>query len=82
MAIRKVETVVEIGEDRRLVVQLPGDIPVGAHHVVAILDEVIHGASESTITSAKSWTFPVLANAAWPANMPLTRDGIYDDDGR
>jgi hypothetical protein len=82
MPTRTIETVVKIGEDRRLIVQLPADVPVGTHHVVAILDEATHESPQAASGTTGAWTFPVLANAQWPADMPLTREEMYDDDGR
>jgi hypothetical protein len=79
MSIRTIEAVVKIEEDRRLIVQLPADVPLGIHRVVAVLDD-------APVPSAQDangvWAFPVLANAVWPADMPLTREEIYGDDGR
>jgi hypothetical protein len=78
MPIRTIETIAIVGEDRRLVLQLPIDVPVGRHRVIAVLDE----APESTGLAGASWRFPVVADAHWPADMPLTRAEMYDDHGR
>ena len=77
MRTHTIDTIVKIGEDRRLIVQLPADVPVGTHHVVAILDEATQESPPPA--SVTEWTFPVLANAQWPADMPLTREEMYDD---
>jgi hypothetical protein len=83
MAIRTIEASVKIGEDRRLIVQLPSDVPVGIHRVVAVLDEAPETPLDAGNGNAKQpWTFPVLANAQWPGDMPMTREEMYDDDGR
>jgi hypothetical protein len=82
MAIRTIEAIVKIDEDRRLVVQLPSDVPVGRHRVVAILDETPEEPLQAADSAVVPWTFPVLTNANWPADMPLTREEMYDDDGR
>lgn len=76
MPIRTIESVVDIAEDRRLVVQLPDDIPVGRHRVVTVLDEASEG------TTVEEWTFPILEEAEWPAGMPLTREQMYGEHGR
>jgi hypothetical protein len=73
-----IETTAIIGEDRRLIVQLPPEVPPGIHRVRAVLDEAPPEAPSST---APEWVFPVLANAQWPGDMPLTREELYDDDG-
>lgn len=82
MAIRTIEAIVKIDEDRRLVVQLPSDVPVGRHRVVAVLDEATEESLDTANGVTSPWTFPVVANAQWPADMPLTREEMYDDDGR
>jgi hypothetical protein len=82
MSTRTIETVVKIGEDRRLIVQLPADVPVGTHHVVAILDEATQESPQGASGTTGEWTFPVLTNAQWPADMPLTRAEMYGDVGR
>jgi hypothetical protein len=79
MAIRTIETVVEVDEDRRIVVQLPDDVPVGRHRVVTVLDEA---PEKSPSGNAMDWKFPVLPEAQWPADMPLTREEMYDEHGR
>lgn len=81
MSIRTIETVVDIDEDRRLVVQLPLDVPLGRHRVVTVLDED-RLPERPTADHIDEWKFPVLADAQWPADMPLTRAEMYGDDGR
>ena len=77
--MRTIETVVNIETDRKLVMQLPEDVPVGIHRVVAILEEAV---APPTGDAATDWKFPVLTNAQWPVDMPLRREEMYDDDGR
>lgn len=78
MGTRTIETIVEIGEDRRLIVQLPHEIPVGQHRVIATLDPSEPGSTEAS----RPWTFPVLNTAQWPADMPMNREELYGDSGR
>ena len=82
MPIRTIETLVNIEADRRLIVQLPADVPVGLHRVALVLDEAADGAGPADANAAESWSFPVVACAHWPADMPLTRTEMYDDHGR
>ncbi len=80
MGTHTVDAVVDIGADRKLVVQLPADAPLGLYRVVAHLD-----ALENQAESPKSpagWTFSILADAQWPDHMPLSRTEMYTDDGR
>jgi hypothetical protein len=82
MPIRTIETVVTIDDDRRLIVQLPADVPVGLHRVALVLDEVGDHTGPVDAGTAGSWRFPVVECAQWPADMPLTREELYDDHGR
>ena len=81
MPIRTIETVVNIEEDRRLIIQLPADVPLGQHRVVAVLDDAAESAAPPTEPPAAPWTFPVLHEAQWPDDMPLKREEMYDDNG-
>ncbi len=78
MAIRTIETIANIDEDRRVILQLPADVPVGKHRLVAVLDE----ATEESPAAGAAWSFPVVPDATWPADMPLRREEMYDDHGR
>ncbi len=80
MAILTVEAVVEIKEDRQLIVQLPPNAPLGRHRVVAVLEEDVATQSAGAYSAGKS--FPTLNEACWPPDMPLTRQEMYDDGGR
>ena len=80
MGTHTVDVVVEIGTDRKLVVQLPADAPLGLHHMVAFLDALENQAESPK--SASGWKFPILAEAQWPEDMPLSRTEMYTDDGR
>jgi hypothetical protein len=50
--------------------------------VVAILDEATQESPQGASGTTGEWTFPVLTNAQWPADMPLTRAEMYGDVGR
>ena len=78
--MRTIEAIVEIAEDRKLIVQLPPDVPLGRHRVVAVLDEATECPADSPQNG--TWAFPVLEEAQWPEDMPLTREDMYGDDGR
>ena len=79
MPIRTIDTIIDVAEDHSGQVQLPADIPVGRHRIIAII-----GDDGTSATSPRSgeWTFPVIADAEWPENMPVTREEMYGDDGR
>ncbi|MDX1962058.1 MAG: hypothetical protein SFX18_02830 [Pirellulales bacterium] len=80
MPIRTIETVVDIDEDRRVLVQLPLDVPVGRHRLIAVLDETTELAPSPPVTG--TWSFPVLNEAKWSYDLPLSRGELYSDDGR
>lgn len=82
MPLRTIDTVVNIDEDRRLIVQLPSDVPTGRHRVVAVLDESADTSAHPGVSPGVEWSFPVLTQAQWPADMPLTREPMYGDNGR
>lgn len=84
MAIRTIQAVVDIADDRRLVVQLPPDTPTGRHRVVAVLDEVSLVKTEAGVVSKpksaeKGWRFLVLEGTAWPDGMEFHREDLYGD---
>jgi hypothetical protein len=82
MPIRTIEAIVTIEADRRLIVQLPADVPLGRHRIALVLDEASESADPAAAASAGTWKFPVVADAQWPADMPLSRTAMYDDHGR
>jgi hypothetical protein len=45
---------------------------------------VTEAPDETAIKPAESTSleFPVIANAQWPADMPMNREELYNDDGR
>ena len=73
MAMRTIETIVEVDEARQLVVQLPPDVPVGKHKLVAILDESV----EVGQANRPAWKFPVLEGTSWPAGLTFRREDLY-----
>ena len=79
MAICTVEAVVVIGDDRKLVLQLPPDVTTGRHRIVATVEEEPACLSGDAL---RDWSFPVIAEAQWSDDMPLSRDQMYGDDGR
>jgi hypothetical protein len=82
MPLRTIDTVVNLDDDRRLIVQLPPDVPTGRHRVVAVLDEAADTSATPAVSPREEWSFPVLTEAQWPADMPLTREQMYGDNGR
>jgi hypothetical protein len=79
MPIRTIDTIIDVAVDHSGQLQLPADIPVGRHRIIAIINDE---SASDTSPSNGAWSFPIVAGAAWPANMPVTRGEMYGDDGR
>jgi hypothetical protein len=75
--MRTIETVVNVGVDRKLTVQLPSDIPTGTHAVVVVIDEI---PKPRRAFSMKD--FPAHDVGPWPEGFTVRREEIYGDDGR
>ncbi len=74
MAIHTIKTEAVVGEDHRLVIQLPAEVPTGTHEVVAVVSVADHEAP----TGACDEPFPVLEGTTWPEGMTVNREDLYD----
>lgn len=79
MAIKTLDTVVTVPEDRTVTLQLPPEVTTGPHRIIAIIDEPSELESEA---APKPFVFPVIPEARWPDDMPIRREDLYGDDGR
>ena len=75
--MRTIETTATITAEGTLTVQVPPDIPPGPHHVVVLIDDQL-ALSEAHPRHA----VPVIYVGAWPADLSLRREDMYDDEGR
>lgn len=75
--MRTIETTVMIGADGKLVLQLPPDIAPGEHRIVLVIEEQSVPAEKRPPLD-----FPVIDAGAWPENLSLSREDLYDDFGR
>ena len=72
-----IETTATITAEGTLIVQVPPDIPPGSHHIVVWIDD-----QPGRPDTHARHDFPVIHVGAWPANLSLRREDMYDDDGR
>jgi hypothetical protein len=72
-----IETTAYIGEDRKLVVQLPAEVEPGEHHIVVVITDV-----PATGPQRQPLQLPVAHPDNWPDNLPLRREDMYGDWGR
>jgi len=76
--MRTIETTATITAEGTLTVQVPPDIPPGPHHIVVWIDD-----DHPALPDARQrHDVPVLHVGAWPADLSLRREDMYDDDGR
>lgn len=75
--MKTIQTMVRVGEDRKLTVQLPEDVPPGEHAVVVVIDERPGPGAPFTMKD-----FPSHDVGPWPEGFTARREEIYGDDGR
>lgn len=73
-----IEATVEVGPDRRIVLQAPVDLTPGIYRVVVQVIEP--QAPPGTVDIAAN--MPQLDVGPWPENLSLRREDLYGDDGR
>jgi hypothetical protein len=82
------EATVIVGEDRKLLVQLPEAVKPGRCRIVVIVEEEAGGAPEQPLQFSAypvgpvSDDFPVIDVGPWPEGVLLRREDMYGDDGR
>jgi hypothetical protein len=72
-----VEAIATVGEDGKLIVQVPAEVEPGEHQVVVIIDEV-----HKTATGRAPLTFSAHDVGPWPEGLSLRREDMYEDWGR
>jgi hypothetical protein len=76
--VRAIETKAHISADGQLTVHVPSDIPPGEHHVKIIFEDRM-ATPEASLPAAE---LPVIHVDAWPEDLSLRREAMYDDWGR
>ena len=79
MAIKTLDTVVTVPEDRAVMLQLPPDVATGQQRIIAIIEEP---AEPQAPTKSLAEEFPVFPGGKWPDEVSLRREDMYGDDGR
>jgi hypothetical protein len=75
--MRTIETTATVNSDGTMTVQIPPDISHGEHLVVVVIDEQV-----TTKEKRPQSDFPVMSIGAWPDNLSLRREDMYDEWGR
>lgn len=76
--MRNLSLTVKVPDDRRVVVQLPDDVPAGEVR----LSLFIHDGGQAKPSQPRTLKLPELHFESWPEDFPLRRSDLYDDDGR
>lgn len=77
--MRNLSLTVKVPDDRRVVVQLPDDVPAGEVRLSLFIHE---GSAHTKPGQPRSLKLPELHFESWPEDFPLRRSDLYDDDGR
>jgi hypothetical protein len=75
--MRTIETRAQVGDDRKLVVQLPPDVAPGEHRVVVVIEEI-----PATPRTCEPLRFPGYDVDLIDPNFKFRREDLYGDDGR
>ena len=78
--MRSLSLLVNVPDDRRVVVQLPEDIPPGEVRLSLFIHEGSDGKAKPG--QPRTLKLPELHFESWPENFPLRRSELYDDEGR
>jgi hypothetical protein len=73
--MRTIETTAVVTPDHTITVQLPADVPAGQCRVVVVVDS--RGGEKPF-----PYNLPVYDVGPWPEGFTVSREQIYDDDGR
>ena len=76
--MKTIETEILVSEDGKAVVPIPSGITPGRHAVVVVVDDS-NGTPQSDLSLND---FPVDSVGAWPPDLSLRLEDMYDDDGR
>ena len=74
--MKTIETILTVGADGKASLQLPPEIPPGEHRAVLVIEE------QPATKERPPLDFPVIDVGAWPEDLSLRREDMYDDWGR
>ncbi|PSB25311.1 hypothetical protein [Stenomitos frigidus] len=72
-----IEAIATVTPEGKVTIQLPATIPPGNHKLVLVIDE-----QPVTTEKRPPFDFPTHSVGAWPDNLSLRREDMYDDWGR
>jgi hypothetical protein len=75
--MRTIETTAVVTNEGNLTLQVPPDILPGEHRVVIVIEE-----QPARKEKRPPLDFPVMSVGAWPENLSLRREDMYDEWGR
>jgi hypothetical protein len=75
--MRTIETTALVTNDGKVSLQVPSDIPQGEYRAVLVIED-------KPVKKEKRppLDFPVMSVGAWPENLSLRREDMYDKWGR
>lgn len=75
--MRTIETTAVVTSEGTLTLQVPPDISPGEHRVVIVIEKQLVQKEKRPPLD-----FPVMSVGAWPENLSLRREDMYDEWGR
>ncbi|NOT55625.1 MAG: hypothetical protein HOP18_13565 [Deltaproteobacteria bacterium] len=75
--MRTLETIAHVTNDGKVSVLVPSDLSQGEYRVVLVIDDQPVNKEKRTLLD-----FPVMSVGAWPENLSLRREDMYDEWGR
>jgi hypothetical protein len=79
--MKTIQTTAMIGADRKLVVELPADVPPGTHEVVIVI-AAAGGAPFGPPPERPHPKWPSHELGRWPYSATLRREEFYGDEAR
>lgn len=73
--MRTIETTAQVGDDHKLVVQLPSDVVPGEHRVVVVIEE-----APAAPRKCEPLRFPGYDVQLIDSNFKFRREDLYGDD--
>ena len=80
--MRTIETTAVVTPEHTITVQLPPDIPPGPCQVVVVVDPTNDQPAARPKSADWLLDLPIHDVGPWPEGFTVSREQIYDDDGR
>jgi hypothetical protein len=75
--MKALRTTAIVTRERRLVVDVPADVPSGRYRVVVVMEDV----PAAGAAAAGDWSELVIPSSRWPDGLSLSREDLYGDAG-